>query len=324
MGSIMNAAVLTAALATAACRLHPLVDDVPGASSHLLPRGAAVPSVLQNPELASQIGINDGLDDTTLATAGGVIGRGTGLSAGAAVRYWSFGPGTRAPSPLYIFYQDTGSGLTPIDHPALIDALPGDRGYSALHTITQVVTTSAYAGELITTPAALADAIELGLVNVPVPTASFVMSPVVLPGTALDVGASAPAQPETVYEGGYAAALFRFGGALGVQPGSMLLPTSQVSFLREANKATFDATRPIFQATIPTTRATTRATYTPLSVVIDVDLVPAVTADMVTQDSQLFTRSAAGAITGTTLLVAQFQITTSILLLQLQFTEGQP
>ncbi len=311
------------ALSTAAC-LHPLVSDTPGASSHLLPAGTVVPSVTDNLDLANQIALNDGLDDTMLAASMGVIQRGMGESAGGTVAFWSFGPATRAPSPLYILYQDTGSGLVPIDHPPLIDALPGDHGYSALHTITQVVVTSKYAGQLITTTAALSDAVDLGFVNTPMPTGTFVMSPIVLPGTTLEVGAATPAVPETVFANGYTVAMFRFGGALGIQPGSMLLPTSQVSFLREAHAATYDATRPIFQATIPAAPATAKPNYTPLSIVIDVDLADGMPASSITQDSDLFMRSAAGAIATTSDKVAQFQITATQLLLQLQFTVGQP
>lgn len=326
MKPILPIAAAAVAVIAAGC-LEPLVKDKPGASAHLLPPGTAVPSAIDNLELKVQITLNDGLDDTAFTMSGGVVPRGIGMSAGAAVGFWSFGPTTRAPSPIYEFFRRTASGLTRIDHPALLDALPGDHGYSPVHDINQVVVTDAYAGELITTMDALADAIDLGLVEVPVPIKMFVDSPVVLPTTTLDVGgANPPATPESVYAHGYTVTMFRFGGELGIQPtGPLVLPTSQVSLLREPLQGTYDATRPIFQATIPTMPPpTTVTTYTPLSVVINVDLALNTPATNITQDSDLFMRGSAGEIIATTSNVAQFQITSSLLLLQLQFTDGMP
>jgi hypothetical protein len=322
MPPIMHLFAAGLAALTVGCGLDPLVKDTPGASAHLLPKGATVPSVADNAELANQIVLNDGVDEKLLMGTGGAIPRGTGSSAGDTVRYWSFGAATRAPSPLYVFVEDTGAGRSPIDHPALVDALPGDRGYSAIHAINQVVVTAAYAGQRITTIDALADAIDLGLIHIPEPTGTFVASPIVAPGTSLDVGGAGPAQPETVYGRGYAVAMFRLGGARGVQPGSVLIPTSQVAFVREARQAAY-APRPIFQAKIPAAPATTTATYTPLCAVVKVDLAPGTTAASITDDVQLFERSG-GAITSSTDVVARFEVTGDLLLLPLQFTEGAP
>ena len=322
----MRIAAATASALVAAGCLDPLVEHKPGASTHLLPPGTPVPSAIDNPDLRVQITLNDGLDDTAYMMSGGVVPRGTGMSAGAAVQFWSFGPATRAPSPIYQFFERTEAGLSPIAHPPLLDALPGDHGYSPLHGINQVVVTGAYAGELITTMDALADAIDLGLVEEPVPIKMFVDTPIVLPSTKLDVGGGNPqVLPETLFARGYTVTAFRFGGALGIQPtGTTVLPASQVSFVREQGKI-YDATRPIFQATIPAMPAPPMvANYTPLSVVVNVDLNPTIQASTITRDSDLFTRSATGDITGTTAAVAAFQITTSILLLQLQFTDGMP
>ena len=323
-----TAAAWALAMGTTGC-LNPLVEDKPGASAHLLPAGTPVPSAIDNPDLKVQLTLNDGLDDAAFTANAGVVQRGTGMSGGASVRFWSFGPATQAPSPIYKFFKMTASGLSPIAHPPLLDALPGDHGYGPIHGINQVIVTDAYNGELITTMDALADAIDLGLVNEPVPIKMFVDCPVVLPNTKLDVGGTPPQQalPETMYARGYTVTAFEFGGALEVQPipaGGVLMPTNQVSFLREPGKI-YDTTRPIFQATIPTvTPPTAMPNYTPLSVVVNVDLANGVTADTITKDSDLFVRSSTGAITGTQPGVAAFQVTTSIQLLQLQFTDGMP
>jgi hypothetical protein len=203
----------------------------------------------------------------------------------------------------------------------LVDALPGDRGYSPFHTVFRVVVTPAYAGQLITTPAALADAIELGLVDEPEATGSLVASPLVLPITTLEVGAGDPAVPIAVYARGYRVGMFQLGGGLSVRAASGLALTSDVSFVREAQTASFDHNRPIFQATIPTSAL---SSYTPLSATINVDLAEDVEATDIKQDSDLFIRSPSGAITGTSPKVSHFEVTGQNLLLQLQFADGQP
>jgi hypothetical protein len=91
-------------------------------------------------------------------------------------------------------------------------------------------------------------------------------------------------------------------------------------------KPAYDATRPIFQLAAPSKPPPTTppADYTPLSVVINVDLAPMVTAASITRDADLFTRDADGAIVSTTNRVQQIQITTSLLVLPIQFEEGSP
>lgn len=304
--------------------LDPLVDDVPGASARLLPPGTVVPSAGDNPELANRIAINDGIDDQALATNNGVIPLATGVSNGQTVRYWSLGPATRAPSPLYEFYTRSNGALEPAGHPALVDSLPGDTGYTPLHTLQQVVLTSKYAGEIITTTQALADAVAIGIAEQPVPLVQFVTSPVVLPNVRLDVGSAATVAATTVYGRGFAVGMFRFGGALGVQPGGALLPTSQLSFLRKAPETAFNMTRPVFRAGIPAMPPGPNAgNYTPLSAVIQVDLSPTAVATDIMSDEDLFVRSG-GMITGVTENVQQFLITNTLVVWQLQFKEGEP
>ena len=320
------AAILAVAVISSGC-LKPLVDDVPSHSAHLLPMGATVPSAADSPDLANQISVNSGLDNKAVAAAGNVIARGTGWSAGVAVRFWAFGRATAAPSPMYELYRDTGSGLARLDgHAPFFDAVPGDPGYSPLHSLQQVVVTDAYRDELITDPEALADAIELGLVNPPVPSGTFVASPIVLPALKLEIGGGKPAQPAEVgYAHGHVIGVLRLGGALGVQPAGGFLPTSQVSLLREDHAVAFDQTRPVFQATIPAAPPLGKtANYTALSVVVNVDLAPPFTAASITKDSDLFNRGANGAITSSTDKVAHFEITTTSVAQPLQFEDGQP
>ena len=314
------------AVVAAGCRLDPLVDDTPGASGHVLAAGSSVPSAADSPEIVNQITLNDGIDDKLLAINFNVVPRGTGESAGHQVRYWSLGIASRAPAPLFRFFRSTDAGLEPIAHPAMVEALPGERTYNPLHSINRVVVTDRYRDELITSADALADAIDLGLVEAPQPTGEFVASPIVLPDIQLEISSKAAVPPvaaQLVYAHGYSVGMFEIGGAHRVMLG--LLPTSQVSFLRESNKPAYDANRPIFQTIVPA-KPTGMAPekYTPLSVVINVDLAPGTAAASITADSDLFDRDDDGVIVSTTNRVQQIQITTSLLVLPIQFQEDAP
>lgn len=312
---------------TTACRLHALVDDSPGASAHLLPAGTAIPDINEAADLAAQVALHQGVDPAALVASGNVVTRNTGLLAAGPVRYWAFGKWSAAPSPLYRFYQDPGGGapLALIDHPALVDAVPGDPGYSPIHTLQQVVVTAAYHGELITTAQALQDAIDLGLVAVPKPSGSYVTSPVVLPQVKLEIGGTAGELAATrIYGHGHIVGLFEIGGAFAVQPIVGFVPTTQLSVLREALKPSFDVNRPIFAAPLPGSPPVGKvANYLPLATMVEVDLAPGVLASSITQDSQLFNRNAAGAITATTIAVEHFELR-SIVAWPVQVTEGEP
>lgn len=320
--------VATAAATGAACRLDPLVPDDPGASAAILPADAAIPLVTVNEELTNQITLNDSLDSKALATSGNLIQRRIGGFAanGDMVQYWSFGKVNRAPAPIYLFGtgDPTTTSFKQNTHLPLVDAVPGDVEYSPLHAIYRVKVTDKYQGEKITTTAALADAIDLGLVEAPVAVKNFINSPIVRPGTRLDVGTGGPASPTTVYARGYIVDSYQFGGTLGVQPNpNGLLPTSQVSFLRGPRDGTYSQARPIFQANIPRTAPVDSANYTALSVVVNVDLT--VAANTIGRDDELYVRDpATGAIMSTTTDVLTFSVTTTQLDLQIQFTEGSP
>jgi len=259
---------------------------------------------------------------------GNLIVRGNGFSGnGMAVQYWSFGATNRAPAPMYVF--GTGDPNTTAfvqnSHLPLVDAVPGDVKYSPIHNLYRVVVTDKYQDEKITTTAALADAIELGLVREPVAIKAIIDMPLVRPGTKLDVGAGGPALPSAVYGHGYIVDGYRLGGQFAVQPNpNGLVPTNQVSFLRAQGEGGYLQTRPIFQANVPIAAPMGSANYTPLSVVVNVDLAPNTTSASVTSDGQLFTRGTNGAITGTKPEVLQFTVTTTQLDLQMQFSEGSP
>lgn len=321
----MQHLLAAAAVATAACQLDPLVSDMPGASANILPSNATIKTADQNPNLLTQLILNDHLDTTALAMNANIIKRGSGQSSGSQVMYWAFGQTDVAPAPIYIF--GTGAPTSPAfqknDHLPLVEAVPGDSGYNPLHAIYNVAVTDRYHGEKITTTGALADAIAIGLVAKPVATRVFVNFPIVRPGLRLEVGGSnGTVASSRLYGDGYIVDGFQLGGKYSMQPNPVgLLPTSQVSFLREPQQGAYDATRPIFQATIPTSPPQMVANYTPVSIVVNVDVAMGAAAT-ITSDSQLFTRSATGAITGSNAGVLQFTVTTTALDLQLQFEDG--
>lgn len=331
MQRLVAIAILGAAGAAAGCRLGPLVDDQPGASANVLPQDAMVPSIATNSDLTNQIAVNDGLDDDTLMANNNVIVRGTGgfTADGMPVQYWAFGEADLAPTPIYVFGHGdpmTTSFVPLTEHPPLVEVVPGDIDYEPIHTIYRVAVTGKYAGQRITTLSALSDAIDLGLIEAPVAIKVFVNWPIVRPGLKLEVGpGTASISPTPVYAHGYVADSFPLGGALGMQPTRGILPTSQVTFMRGANQANYDLTRPIFQATIPTAPAQMDPNYTPLSVVVNVDLAGAMMPSDIHKDSELFMRSPDdGSIVSTTAAVARFVITDQLTDLQIQFKEGFP
>jgi hypothetical protein len=341
MEPIMQRAAVIAILGVTAagCRLGPLVDDQPGSSVNVLPSGTMIPSVMTNPDLMNQIALNDSLDTTTLMTNNNVIVRGTGMTTsaagdGVAVRFWPFGGADRAPTPIYVFGTgDPMGSFKPLDgHPPLVEVVPGDVDYEPIHTIFNVKVTDKYAGQRITTVGALSDAIDLGLIEAPVSIKVFVNWPIVRPGLRLEVGSTTPVPPTPVpptpvYAHGYVVDSFPLGGMLGRQPNPKgLLPTSQVSFLREAGKPSYDRTRPIFQATVPTSIAVANPSYTPLSMVVNVDLIPNKMASDIKKDGDLFARSATGDIMNSlsSAGVAQVTVTSELIDLQIQFADGAP
>jgi hypothetical protein len=305
------------------CLLDPLVDDGERTSIYILPPGAEVPRIDTDPERVHQIAVHDGLEDGALEDAAGVIVRKTGWTAGAQVRYWSFGPAPRIGAPVYVLVDGSGAR---IDHPYLFDTMPGDPGYAPIRRIVNVTVTDRYRGERLTTIRALTDAIELALVYEPLNAGTWANMPVVPPGTTLEVGTDvAAAVPTEVYAGGFRVDAFTFGGDRGIQPlRNGALPTAQYSALREGLAVAFLAA-PVFQQAVPAMPPTMAANYSPLVFRIELRLAPGVVAATdVHADADLFTRSMSGAITATTAKVASFELTERVENWQLQFTEGQP
>ncbi len=320
----------------------PPVPDGPIPFVEILPAGTIVPSISANAELISQIKINDGLVDAALVTSGGVVTRATGKAGGVTVRYWNFGAapvetGIAVAAPLYQLGTVDGGGVfTPLpNHPLLIDTIPGDIRYSPIRRVVNVPVTALYNGELITSLAALGEAIELGLVADPVPDGTWVNLPVVLPGTTLEV-APAPAAPmpaKQVYGRGYKVDVFELGTSLGRQPlRSGFIPIGQATGLQSGVPTnTTPPTLPVtvdsqlvFQYSIPAV-APTVFSYSPLATDITLRLASGVAPSAITADSDLFRRTATGVINAiVSSNVDNYTVGIITSNLQIQFTEGLP
>jgi hypothetical protein len=313
-------------------------DAAPGAPRYVLPPGATVHSIANLPELANQIRIFDGLSDSALEMNGGVVLRGTGKAGGDTVRYWDFGAAQMdgnfaVKAPLYILADDEGDGVfTPrSDHPWLIDSIPGDPRYSAVRQIFWVPVTATYAGELLTSIEALAEAFALGLVGEPVPAGTWRNMPVVVTGTRLELGGTEePLAATEVFGRGHRVELFVLGYQQPLR--NNLVPVGQESRLLSGVESgdpptlpTSTDPQPVFQYAIPTEPPTTAFNYTPLATALEVRLARNVAPAEVDADADLFTRSGTGSINGYyTDTVASWAITTTVSNRQLQFAEGAP
>jgi hypothetical protein len=319
------AVAAVASIGLAGCTLDPLVDDDPAVSLHVLPPGSEVPSVAEDSELVYQILVHDGLDDAPLVEAGGVVAPKVGFAGGAQIAYWSFGNAPKIGAQLYVLMERGGGAPRRVSfHPYLVDTMPGDAAYSPFRRIQHVFVTDLYDGELITTMRALTDAVELGLVEPPVTTQTWMNAPMVAPGTTLEVGRPAPEEPFDVYAGGYRVPMFVFGGDRGVQPlRSGAIPIGQASQLREDGAVRL-GDKPIFQFGIPAEPPTEAYNYTALVNLVEVNLAPGVTAASLMGDGDLFMRSMTGGISAMTPAVDSFEVTETVRNWPTQFVEGEP
>jgi hypothetical protein len=198
-------ALLLAATATAC--LDPLVGDEPGPRAGLiLPAGTEVPSVHDDRELERQIGLNDGVY--------GTVPRIHGFAEDAEVYYWDFGAAPTFAAPLFRLVRRTGEGaFEPVDHPTIIEAIPGQPGYSPFWAVLDVPVTDVYAGELLTAFEAVQEAQQRGLVEAPIQPTAGVNCPVVAGGVTLQVGPDAARPPDgRAFWRGVIVDYFDFGG----------------------------------------------------------------------------------------------------------------
>ena len=310
-------------------------DAVPGAPIYVLPAGSTVPSAADDPELANQIRIFDGLNDGDLEENGGVLVRAIGNAEGEAVRYWSFGAAAMEgnfaiKTPVYLLVGE--DGVTPIaEHPPLLDSLPGDSRYSAVRQIFLVPVTAAYAGQLLPSVEAIAEALALGLIEEPLPSGTWRNMPVVATGTRLEVGGDLePLAASEAYARGVRVEFFPLGieqplrnNQIPVGHSSRLL--SGVATGDPPSLPTSPDPQPVFQYGVPEAPPTDTFNYTPVVIELSVRLATGVEPADIDDDGDLFNRSGTGSISGYHVdTVASFTVTTTVLNQQVQFAEGSP
>ncbi|MEO7730287.1 MAG: hypothetical protein ABIY55_04900 [Kofleriaceae bacterium] len=148
----------------------------------ILPAGADVPEITSDAVLAAQIASHDNID--------GVLPLVSAFADGQPVHVWDFGIAPRFAAPLLMLMRrDENRMLTPVAHPTIADALPGDRGYSPFWATFVVEVTDRYAGEQLTSLEAVDEAIDRGLALPPVATDDGVNCPVTAGDARIAVGA---------------------------------------------------------------------------------------------------------------------------------------
>lgn len=315
MRPILSAAL---ALASAGC-LDPLVSDAPTQSLHVLPPGSAVEPIAANPDLARQIRVNDGLNDTQLANSGGIVPLRSGWARGAPLKYWDLGDTPATQALLYVLVRRDGEAVVPIEHPYVAEAIPGDTGYSPMLLVQHVVVTDRYRGEVLASLEAISDAVDLGLVEEPVPVPQFVDGPIVPEGTKLDTGpGGAPTTTVPVYVHGYRADLLPVGGASAFRTLARVgrLPRGDVHKIRVGNAVAMVA-EPTFQ--------NGAAPWSPAVRLIECHVTaPAEAGAPVASEDLLFTRDMTGNLAASTDRVIDWEITTTTKNWPVFVPEGSP
>lgn len=208
-----------------------------GYSSELIAAAdaAQVPLLESDDVLRARLDANDGLEMPFIPLRSGFVGQ-------QVVHYWDFGVTPAGAKPMWIFRRRTADGrAVDVGHYALIDSIPGDTGYTPFRMVYTVFVTDAYAGEKITSVAALEDALELGLLEEPQWKDTYANWPVGLAATELDMGPDRePMHAEPVYYRGKIANHFNLEaaggpGAFSVEKGP--IPTPNVYLLRRQNEA---------------------------------------------------------------------------------------
>ncbi len=164
----------------------PQVSDELAPSGGILPAGSEVPDGHADPALDARIAENDGVE--------GEVARISAFASGARVWYWDLGPAKTTLAPIFVLVDDGEA----IDHNVIVTTVPGDVAYSPFWRVNTVEVTDDYAGERITSAAALEEAERAGLVEAPVAQDAAINCPMVGAEVTLAVGGGeSPMSPST-------------------------------------------------------------------------------------------------------------------------------
>ncbi len=149
-----------------------------------------LPSVYDDPAMAAAIAADDGFD--------GVATLHNGFVHGAPISYWTVAAGGERAMPVYrLCRPEGGDDCAALDHPPVIDALPGDADYSPFAQVHWVELPEGWDGRLASLEAIEAERSRLGL-PAPRPTSELWHCPVASLDAEIEVGPMATVLPETV------------------------------------------------------------------------------------------------------------------------------
>ena len=184
--------LLSLALLSAAC-LSRTDTEPPGYSSFIVPAGVEVRPLERTMAAKMKLDLNDGLTSPVPLR--------TGYAAGAEVRYWDLGTAPTSSEPMWVFARRNGDdAMYLLDHPPVIENIPGDSTYTPVRLLFDVFVTDQWAGEKFPSLRAIEDGVELGLLETPVANDLFTNCAVTLEGTEFETGpGEEPRRPTAVY-----------------------------------------------------------------------------------------------------------------------------
>jgi hypothetical protein len=221
-------------LLLAAC-IDPLVSDAVERPTLIRPADAVVLDLLvADPSRRVALAAGDGLPDEDP-----VLRLRTGFANGKPIAFWDLGRTSPTPIPLYLLVRASDTpdfvtprgGFSPVGHPPIFDAIPGDPGYSPFWTVVLLPVTDRYAGELLTSFSAVDEAQRRGLASAPITLPVAINCPVVVPEARLERPDGTVAHPSTAYYKGHIVRFFDF-DLVGIDPDTGQIPVAIVHELR--------------------------------------------------------------------------------------------
>ncbi|MGE0785230.1 MAG: hypothetical protein AB7S26_06045 [Sandaracinaceae bacterium] len=179
-----------------------------------------LPSLYDDATLAQQIRDGDGMDAR--------ITRYNGFVHGDPVGYWTIGINGAHAMPIYQLCRAEGSDpCVPIDHPPILDALPGDAEYTPYGQVHWVRLPEGWDGRLASREEIDAEVARLGI-DPPSPSSELHHCPITVPETEIELGEDMVGTPAgTIYYRGREARCFDFGA----NPNRAVLPNGDL-FIR--------------------------------------------------------------------------------------------
>lgn len=174
-----------------------------------------------------------GVDPAAFTSA---VARLRGFADHRALTYWNAdGANSDLLAPAY-FVEDAGGAK--VGNP-IIDAAPGEGGYTPWWRKVVVKTTDRYAGEVIWSRDALEAAVQAGLLSEPVATTEIVSAPVALEGTevTLDDAGAETARATPIWYRGHRAHWIRFSSSIELPVEVRKMPVYPVYILQRIDEA---------------------------------------------------------------------------------------